>query len=58
MFPFAKILTKFLTLFNAKINLIAMWERDPVATILIAVPVDLSDEHGRKMVRLLMGVSP
>jgi hypothetical protein len=53
-----KLLTKFLVLFNAKINLIAMWDRDPVATILISVPIDLSDEHGQKLVRLLMGVSP
>lgn len=39
-------------------SLLAHWDRDPAAAVILNVPVDLSTDKGRKLARLLMGGLP
>ena len=43
---------------GCSINLIAMWDRDPAASIIINIPVDLATDEGRTKARRLLGVLP
>lgn len=39
-------------------HLVAMWDRDPVATVIVSIPVDLSTPEGRAKAQRILGVLP